>query len=177
MPAQRNRIQAASLPSIAIRSLRAPVGVLEVAAGGGSLLYVGLARHHGDVRFDRWLRSRFIQRSTSAALESAALQLKQYFAGERQVFDIRLDPGGTDFQRKVWNAILAIPFGETLSYGELARQVGGSARAVGGAVGANPIAIVIPCHRVIGADGSLTGYGGGLRMKVWLLRHEGALLT
>jgi methylated-DNA-[protein]-cysteine S-methyltransferase len=136
-----------------------------------------LARRRGDLRFDRWLRSRLIQRSTSATLESALQQLRQYFAGERRAFNLPLDPGGTDFQRKVWTAILAIPFGETLSYGDLARHVGGSARAVGGAVAANPIAIVIPCHRVVGAHGSLTGYGGGLRMKVWLLRHEGALLA
>jgi methylated-DNA-[protein]-cysteine S-methyltransferase len=136
-----------------------------------------LARRRGDLRFDRWLRSRLIQRSTSTTLESALQQLRQYFAGERRAFNLPLDPGGTDFQRKVWTAILAIPFGETLSYGDLARHVGGSARAVGGAVAANPIAIVIPCHRVVGAHGSLTGYGGGLRMKVWLLRHEGALLA
>lgn len=105
-------------------------------------------------------------------------QLGAYFAGSLRSFSITLAPSGTPFQRRVWSALLEVPYGETVSYGELAaRFVGGraSARAVGRANGANPIPIIVPCHRVIGADGSLTGYGGGMARKKWLLEHEGAL--
>jgi methylated-DNA-[protein]-cysteine S-methyltransferase len=104
----------------------------------------------------------------------AVEQLEQYFAGERVEFDLTLDMQGTDFQRNVWNALLTIPYGETRSYGEIANQIGrpDRARAVGAANGSNPISIIVPCHRVIGSDGSLTGYGGGLPRKRWLLDHE-----
>src|SRR4051794_29262888 len=105
-------------------------------------------------------------------------QLAEYFAGERQEFDLRLAPEGTPFERSVWDELRKIPFGETRSYGEIARAIGhpGSARAVGRANGANPIPIVVPCHRVIGADGSLTGFGGGLEAKSRLLELEGLRL-
>jgi len=101
-------------------------------------------------------------------------QLETYFAGERRGFDLPLAPEGTPFQREVWSALLAIPYGETVSYGELARRLGRSnaSRAVGAANGRNPIPIIIPCHRVIGADGSLTGFGGGLAIKRRLLELE-----
>jgi methylated-DNA-[protein]-cysteine S-methyltransferase len=101
-------------------------------------------------------------------------QLEAYFAGSRETFDVPLDLQGTDFQRRVWAGLLEIPYGETMSYGELARRVArpGASRAVGLANGRNPVAIIVPCHRVIGADGTLTGYGGGLDRKVWLLDHE-----
>ncbi len=101
-------------------------------------------------------------------------QLEQYFAGERIEFDLTLDMRGTEFQRNVWDALLTIPYGETRSYGEIAKQIGrpDRARAVGAANGSNPVSIVVPCHRVIGSDGSLTGYGGGLPRKRWLLDHE-----
>ena len=104
-------------------------------------------------------------------------QLADYFAGTRQVFDFPLAPVGTTFQQSVWKALLTIPFGTTLSYRTLARQLGDekAIRAVAAANGRNPLAIVIPCHRVIGSDGSLTGYAGGLWRKQWLLEHEGAL--
>jgi methylated-DNA-[protein]-cysteine S-methyltransferase len=107
-------------------------------------------------------------------LDEACAQLRAYFAGERREFDLPLAPEGTAFQRAVWTALRAIPCGETRTYGDVARQVGRPAavRAVGAANGRNPIAIVVPCHRVIGADGSLTGYGGGLDRKRWLLAHE-----
>jgi methylated-DNA-[protein]-cysteine S-methyltransferase len=107
-------------------------------------------------------------------LDRARAQLDAYFAGERTSFDLPLAPPGTAFQRAVWDALRAIPFGHTRSYGQLAAAVGRpkASRAVGAANGQNPIAIVIPCHRVIGADGSLTGYGGGMPRKEWLLRHE-----
>jgi methylated-DNA-[protein]-cysteine S-methyltransferase len=101
-------------------------------------------------------------------------QLAEYFRGERTEFDLPLDPKGTGFQRAVWKALLEIPYGETCSYGDLARAIGRPAavRAVGAANGSNPIAIIIPCHRVIGASGKLVGYGGGLPMKRMLLDLE-----
>lgn len=113
-------------------------------------------------------------RSAREPFAQAAEQLEQYFAGERDSFDLALHMRGTGFQRDVWNALLTIPYGETRSYGEIARQVGrpDRARAVGAANGSNPISIIVPCHRVIGSDGSLTGYGGGLDRKRWLLEHE-----
>jgi methylated-DNA-[protein]-cysteine S-methyltransferase len=103
-----------------------------------------------------------------------ASQLRAYFAGACTMFDVPLDLRGTEFQRSVWEQLQTIPYGETISYGELARRVGNpnASRAVGLANGRNPIAIIVPCHRVIGADGSLTGYGGGLERKTWLLEHE-----
>lgn len=104
----------------------------------------------------------------------AVEQLAAYFAGERTDFDLPLAPRGTEFQLRVWAALQAIPYGRTTSYGELAVEIGSpnGSRAVGLANGRNPIAVVIPCHRVIGADGRLTGYGGGLDRKRWLLDHE-----
>jgi methylated-DNA-[protein]-cysteine S-methyltransferase len=101
-------------------------------------------------------------------------QVSEYDNGKRRKFDFDLLPDGPDFHRQVWDALLEIPFGETTSYGAIAKRVGapGSARAVGAANGANPIALVVPCHRVIGSDGSLTGYGGGLPLKRALLEHE-----
>lgn len=109
-----------------------------------------------------------------AAAAEAVRQLRAYFAGGRTAFDLPLAPRGTDFQRRVWRALLDIPPGQTISYGELARRIGrpSASRAVGAANGQNPIAVVIPCHRVVGADGTLTGYGGGLHRKRWLLEHE-----
>ena len=103
-------------------------------------------------------------------------QLHEYFARERRDFDLPLDPAGTGFQRKVWNALLTIPFGETRSYGQIARQIGTprAVRAVGAANGRNPLSIVAPCHRVIGATGKLTGFAGGLETKAHLLALEGA---
>lgn len=103
-------------------------------------------------------------------------QLNAYFKGKHQCFDLPLDFGGTAFQQKVWQALLTIPYGETRSYGDIARQIGcppGSARAVGAANGRNPISIIAPCHRVIGANGDLTGFAGGLPIKRWLLLLEG----
>jgi len=115
----------------------------------------------------------------SPVLELAAGQLDEYFAGERTAFDLPLELHGTDFQRQCWLALATIPYGQTVSYGEQARRLGlgpDAARAVGAANGRNPIPIVLPCHRVLGADGSLTGFGGGLPTKRFLLEHEGALL-
>ena len=107
-------------------------------------------------------------------LRLAAVQLAEYFAGDRDRFSIPLAPRGTPFQHKVWQALAAIPYGETRSYGEIARAIGtpSASRAVGAANGRNPLPIIVPCHRVIGADGTLTGFGGGLDAKRWLLAHE-----
>jgi methylated-DNA-[protein]-cysteine S-methyltransferase len=104
-------------------------------------------------------------------------QLREYFAGKRQRFSVKMEFAGTEFQRKVWQALLAIPFGETRSYGDIARELGnpGAVRAVGAANGRNPISIIAPCHRVIGATGKLTGFAGGLEVKARLLALEGAL--
>lgn len=165
--------------TIAVRTLKTPVGVLRVAASEDHVLCIELPRHRAEPALEGWLRGRLLHRGPTPALHAALTQLREYFAGKRRIFDVPVDPAGTEFQRHVWAAVAAIPYGATVSYGALATQLGGEqpARAIGAAVGANPIPIIIPCHRVIGADGSLTGYGGGLRMKVWLLRHEGALLA
>lgn len=102
-------------------------------------------------------------------------QLKQYFAGKRNEFDVPLDMRGTEFQRRVWDALLAIPFGETRTYAQIAKQLGNPAatRAVGAAIGRNPLSIIAPCHRVLGSSGSLTGFAGGLKTKAYLLDLEG----
>jgi methylated-DNA-[protein]-cysteine S-methyltransferase len=107
-------------------------------------------------------------------LEDAVYQLNEYFEGKRQNFDLLLNPEGTEFQKKVWAALLEIPFGKTISYLELSKNLGDvkAIRAVASANGKNPLWVIIPCHRVIGSDGSLTGYSGGLHRKKWLLNHE-----
>lgn len=107
-------------------------------------------------------------------LRQAVQQLRAYFAGEREDFQLKLNPSGTEFQQKVWKELLKIPFGKTLSYLELSKKLGDvkAIRAVAAANGKNPLWIVVPCHRVIGSDGSLTGYAGGLQRKKWLLEHE-----
>jgi methylated-DNA-[protein]-cysteine S-methyltransferase len=115
----------------------------------------------------------------SAVLDETVAQLDAYFDGELSTFDLPLALDGTDFQRRCWLALASIPYGQTVSYGEQARRLGlgpDAARAVGAANGQNPLPLVLPCHRVIGADGSLTGFGGGLETKRFLLEHEGALL-
>ena len=105
-------------------------------------------------------------------------QLRAYFDGERTTFDLPLHMSGTPFQRMAWDALSTVPYGTTISYAEQARRIGrpGSSRAVGAANGRNPIAIIVPCHRVIGSGGGLTGYGGGLPLKEWLLNHEATVL-
>jgi methylated-DNA-[protein]-cysteine S-methyltransferase len=142
---------------------------VEAAPAGGGAVASGRSRggHRVPVRDAGWTRD-------ERALAPLRLQLEEYFAGERREFELELAPSGTPFQLEVWRALRAIPYGETASYGEIAAAVGqpGAARAVGGANNRNPIAIVIPCHRVIGASGSLTGYGGGLPRKQRLLALE-----
>jgi methylated-DNA-[protein]-cysteine S-methyltransferase len=128
--------------------------------------YLPTGKHERRVD-DTWIRD-------DTAFEDARAQLAEYFAGTRRTFELPLHPAGTPFQQRVWGALRDIPYGETASYGQTAAAVGApsAARAVGLANGQNPISIVVPCHRVVGADGSLTGYGGGLPAKQWLLAHE-----
>ncbi len=149
----------------------APIGRLIVASDGEAIAGVWMA--NASPSDAAWSE----RRGSDPVLDDARDQLDRYFAGRSREFTLRLAPNGTDFQRRVWRALEAIPFGTTISYAELARRVGSSAavRAVGAANGRNPIPIIVPCHRVIGSDGSLTGFGGGLDRKRWLLQHEGAL--
>ena len=145
-----------------------PVGRLLLVADEGGLR---------ELLFERGRTSPSIDASwknNDHLLREAIRQLRAFFAGERQHFDLELNPQGTGFQQRVWRALQEIPFGETISYRELARRLGNPAasRAVGLANGSNPIAIIIPCHRVIGSNGTLTGYGGGLENKRWLLDFE-----
>jgi methylated-DNA-[protein]-cysteine S-methyltransferase len=115
-----------------------------------------------------------IEDASHPVIAATAGQLAQYFDGERTEFDVPLDPVGTEFQRAAWAALCSIPYGTTLSYGEQADRMGDrrKARAVGAANGRNPISIVVPCHRVVGANGALTGFAGGTQIKAWLLDHE-----
>jgi methylated-DNA-[protein]-cysteine S-methyltransferase len=151
-------------------SMESPIGDLTITAEDGLLTGVHM---HEQRHFPAIPAS--VQRD-DAGLAPIVEQLQAYFAGELTDFELPMSARGTEFQRRVWEALCDIPYGETISYGELARWVGNpkASRAVGLANGRNPIAIVIPCHRVIGSDGSLTGYGGGLERKVWLLEHEAA---
>ena len=148
--------------------IESPIGPLLVARDDGGITALLLPHGRRPARpAADWLRD-------DAAFDDIRTQLAEYFAGERTSFDVPLHMLGSAFQRRVWTQLLRIPCGETTSYGAIAAAVGGSPRAVGAANGQNPIAIIVPCHRVIGADGSLTGYGGGLHRKRWLLEHEGA---
>ena len=143
-----------------------PIGDLVLTSDGSAItgVYMGEPPHGID---PAW-------RQDPAPFTAAVEQLDAYFAGERESFDLDLAPTGTPFQLAGWEALRTIPYGETRSYGELAAQIGrpGASRAVGAANGNNPLSIVVPCHRVIGADGSLTGFGGGLPRKQWLLAME-----
>lgn len=148
--------------------LDSPLGALLVVRDEGGLtgLYLPSGRHPVTVR-PEWVRD-------DAAFDDVCTQLEEYFAGHRRAFDLPLHPSGTAFQKQVWTALLDIPYGETTSYGKTAAAIGAprASRAVGLANGQNPLSIIVPCHRVIGANGSLTGYGGGLDAKRWLLAHE-----
>jgi methylated-DNA-[protein]-cysteine S-methyltransferase len=145
-----------------------PIGELMLVGDGEALtgLYMD-AQRYGPRRDPAWRRD-------AGPFGEASEQLEQYFAGERTEFELALAPRGTPFQERVWNLLLEIAFGETTTYGALAQQLGNprTVRAVGLANGRNPISIVVPCHRVIGAGGALVGYGGGLERKRALLAHE-----
>jgi methylated-DNA-[protein]-cysteine S-methyltransferase len=150
--------------------MNSPLGRLEITARGSAIVGLNIARdgkltHDGEPEKE------------SPVLEKARTQLTEYFAGKRKKFSLATALDGTDFQKAVWSALVDIPHGAVLSYGEVGHETGRATagRAVGGAVGANPIPIIIPCHRVLGSDGRITGYSGGngIPTKVWLLDHEG----
>lgn len=147
--------------------MESPVGPLVLAASDAGLHHVMFASSKRAKPDPQW-------REDAKFLEETTRQLRAYFAGELEDFDLPLAPEGTDFQRNVWRNLCGIPFGETISYGELAKRVGNpkASRAVGAANGQNPIPIIIPCHRVVGSDGKLTGFGGGLPIKEKLLALE-----
>ena len=148
--------------------LDSPIGPLLLVADEGGLTYVGLPKR-GAVQ-----AAPEGSQQAPAKLRAARHQFEEYFAGTRYAFDLPLHPHGTPFQLEVWGALLAIEYGATTSYAAVAQRIGrpNAVRAVGAANGANPLSIVVPCHRVIGSDGDLTGYGGGLPAKRWLLAHE-----
>lgn len=150
--------------------IESPVGPLRLVGGDAGL--AGILWEKQDPAESGFALDR--ENDRHPVLRQAARELREYFAGERQQFSVPLDFTGTEFQNKVWRALQSIPFGETRSYGELAAQIGApkASRAVGAANGRNPIPIILPCHRVIGSSGSLTGFGGGLPMKKQLLAHE-----
>ncbi|WP_445164116.1 methylated-DNA--[protein]-cysteine S-methyltransferase [Mycobacterium sp. Dal123C01] len=152
---------------IQYRTIDSPIGLLTLAGRGPVLTNLRMVDQTYEPSRADWSPD-------PGAFGAAVAQLEAYFAGELTDFDVELELQGTEFQRRVWKALLTIPFGETRSYGEIAQQIGapGAARAVGLANGHNPIAIVVPCHRVIGANGSLTGFGGGLDRKRTLLELE-----
>ncbi|NKB89144.1 MAG: methylated-DNA--[protein]-cysteine S-methyltransferase [Acidobacteria bacterium] len=148
-----------------------PIGPLFVAGDHDALHEVSFSTGH-QIREPRegWTED-------AGSLRFATVQIDEYFAGTRRDFDLPLAMQGTDFQKRVWNELMEIPFGESRTYGEMAETLGspGAARAVGRANATNHIPLIVPCHRVVGADGSLTGFGGGMPTKQWLLRFEGVL--
>jgi methylated-DNA-[protein]-cysteine S-methyltransferase len=150
------------------RCLESPLGEL-LLTGDTQFLFGVYIRNqkHTPIIGRRWVRN-------DSAFSRAVIQLNQYFSGELIQFDVPIAAEGTDFQKRVWKGLCQIPYGKTCGYGELARELGNpnASRAVGMANGRNPISIIVPCHRVIGANGALTGYGGGLMAKKWLLDHE-----
>ena len=162
---------------IRVATLDSPIGPLTTAerAGRVCLLHFGADGPEVDRMFDRWYPGEVRHRE---ALRDVGEALARYFAGETAAIDgIAVELNGTPFQKRVWTALRRIPCGSTISYADLARRIGepSAVRAVGAANGANPVAVVVPCHRVIGTDGTLTGYGGGLERKQWLLAHEGVI--
>lgn len=153
---------------ICYRWMESPTGKLLLLADDGGLRAVSFAHGRTPVTVSaEWKHG-------GTPLNEPLRQLRAFFGGELRCFDLALNPQGTEFQQRVWKGLLEIPYGQTISYGELARRLGNPAasRAVGLANGSNPIAIIIPCHRVIGSSGKLTGYGGGLENKRWLLDFE-----
>ena len=149
-----------------------PIGPLRLVAEEGALTQLRLRPGPRGAALARG----WVEDAAAPPLPAAAAQLREYFAGTRHAFDLPLRLSGSQFQQQVWAALQAIPFGATRGYGEIATLIGntGSSRAVGLANNQNPIPIIVPCHRVINADGSLGGFGGGVDRKQWLLRHEGA---
>ncbi len=158
------------MPRISSLNLASPIGDLLLVASPNGLRRIDFPP--AGERDGTWVEE------STPILAEAVRQLTEYFDGERRSFDLPLEPEGTDFQLSVWKVLRSIPFGQTISYGEQARRLGDvkKARAVGSANGRNPLPIVVPCHRVVGSDGSLTGFSGGVESKRWLLEHEGSLV-
>jgi methylated-DNA-[protein]-cysteine S-methyltransferase len=164
---------------IEIAVVHTPIDALTLAARDGKLCLLHFGAREPAVRaaLHRWYPGEAIERRRDPA--GAATALAKYFSGELDVLDeIAVEMNGTPFQQRVWRALRTVRAGHTASYSEIAATIGApsAVRAVGAANGANPVALVVPCHRIIGSNGSLTGYGGGLRRKEWLLRHEGRRL-
>lgn len=155
--------------------IASPLGPLLAIAVGDALAALDFT----DAKYARSPEPSWIEDPAWPVLRACAAQLAEYFAGERGRFDLPLAPRGTPFQRRLWAAIAKVPYGETISYAELARRAGapGSARAAGAATGRNPLAIVVPCHRIVATGGALTGYAGGIARKEFLLALEGAPLA
>jgi methylated-DNA-[protein]-cysteine S-methyltransferase len=156
--------------SLSYKKINSPVGKLKLVASEEGLAAILWQND----RPERVPLGEMVEEPEHKVLVKTERQLTEYFAGERREFDLPLDMRGTPFQKEVWDALLGIPFGETKSYGDLAKQLGnpGAGRAVGAANGRNPISIVVPCHRVIGSSGKLTGFAGGLDVKARLLEME-----
>jgi methylated-DNA-[protein]-cysteine S-methyltransferase len=150
-----------------------PIGFLEIEGGEAGVSAINFVAA-GSPRTGRGGKG-----PLPAPLEDCLTQLEEYFRGGRRAFSVKLDLRGTDFERRVWRELLAVKFGKTTTYKAIAEAIGKPAatRAVGGANHRNPVSIIVPCHRVVGSDGRLTGYGGGLWRKDWLLRHEGCDLS
>jgi len=148
-----------------------PVGKLTLVAGDAGLTAVLWENDDPN----RVPLGRLPRNASHPVIEVASAQLREYFNGKRRSFDLPLDPAGTPFQKEVWHALCTIPYGQTRSYAQIARQIGrpSAARAVGAANGRNPVSIIVPCHRVIGSSGKLTGFAGGLKIKAQLLALEG----
>ena len=162
---------------INIQRNQTEIGELLLGAFGGRLCLIGFADEGTGGAIDDRIRKRLDAESVEqndSVLEKTREQLGEYLNGDRKGFDIPLLMVGTDFQRKVWRALMRVPYGATSTYGQIAGDIGSprAIRAVGNATGANPISIIIPCHRIIGSGGQLVGYGGGLSLKKWLLRLE-----
>ena len=155
------------------RRILTPLGTLIATSFGGAL--TGL--HYENGRHAPLLSPSWSEAPHDAAFDECARQLREYLDGRRRCFELPLSPKGTPFQERVWGEIARIPYGETVTYAELARRAGapGSARAAGAATGRNPLSIIVPCHRVIGSDGGITGYAGGVDRKARLLQLEGAM--
>ena len=167
--------------------MESPIGYLLMTSDGKSITRLFMEDHEGGptanadfttkkvhARFGSLPKPDWEENKTIPVVREAVQQLNDFFNGKRSEFDLPLDPDGSEFQRAVWKELTRIPFGKTISYGELAKRIGkpDAPRAVGLANGKNPISIIVPCHRVIGSSGKLTGYGGGLDRKEWLLEHE-----
>jgi methylated-DNA-[protein]-cysteine S-methyltransferase len=169
------------LEHIAVGALDTPIGLLRIACSERGVCRLVFPAEGAQAALDRWLVSHMPEHKrsdTSGLLEQTCAELGAYFSGARRDFTVPLDFRGRPFQQRVWHALTAIQHGHTVTYGELARTLAApkAARAVGAACGANPVPVIAPCHRVLGSDGSLHGFGGGLPTKAWLLRHEGVLL-